>query len=93
MKILKVTVALAILFVLVTSSAWANGVKRRPTDKGIPVCEVRKPLLEYVEDGLALVLDVPLALVSPVCGPIVSPIVDWLDPGEQREFRRYRPRR
>jgi hypothetical protein len=49
------------------------------TNKCRVVCKGSKPFLEYVEDGLALALDVPLAILSPLTCPIVAPIMDRLD--------------
>ena len=59
----------------------------------LPVCEGRKPLLEYVEDGVALVLDVPLALLSPITCPILSPVMDRIDGSKYRSYDPYRRRR
>ncbi len=59
----------------------------------LPTCTVRKPVLESVEDGLALLLDVPLALLSPITCPILSPIMDRLDEPQNRSYDPYRRRR
>jgi hypothetical protein len=83
----------ALIILLLAASAFANGVTAKGKVKGVPVCEVRKPFLEYVEDGLALVLDIPLALLSPLCGPIISPIINKLDPVEKRSYSHYGSRR
>jgi hypothetical protein len=52
------------------------------------VCKAPKPALEILEDGLAYLLDIPLAILSPITCPIVSPILDRLDPVEERSFPR-----
>lgn len=59
----------------------------------LPVCETRKPLMEYVEDGVALFLDVPLALLSPITCPILSPVMDRIDGPDDRSYDPYRRRR
>lgn len=52
------------------------------------VCKAPKPALAILEDGLAYVLDVPLAILSPITCPIVRPILDRVDPVEKRTYRR-----
>lgn len=103
MKIMRVVgVALGITLFAI-SVVSANGARvsgpttyritiQKPSDYRdtpcIPVCEGRKPMLEYLEDGLALVLDVPLALLSPITCPIISPLMDRT---EQRVYPSYSP--
>jgi hypothetical protein len=52
------------------------------------VCKAPKPALEVIEDGLAYLLDIPLAILSPIACPIVSPILDKIDPVEARSYPR-----
>jgi hypothetical protein len=108
MKIIGMAGIVVLLVLLVASSVTANGVRYPgPTtyritappsaatvgSRCLPVCEVRKPLLEYVEDGVALVLDLPLALLSPITCPILSPVMDRLDGSDYRSYERCRRRR
>jgi hypothetical protein len=52
------------------------------------ICKAPKPFLEIVEDGLAYALDLPLAMLSPITCPIVSPLLDKFDPVENRSYAR-----
>ncbi len=52
------------------------------------VCKAPKPFLEMVEDGLAYALDIPLAILSPITCPVVSPLLDKFDPVENRSYAR-----
>lgn len=52
------------------------------------ICKAPKPFLERVEDGLAYALDIPLAMLSPITCPIVSPLLDKFDPVENRSYAR-----
>jgi hypothetical protein len=45
-----------------------------------------KPFPEAVEDCLAYVLDIPLALMSPITCPVVAPILEKWDSGPDRTF-------
>jgi hypothetical protein len=58
------------------------------TEKCQVVCKAPKPFLACLEDGLAYLLDVPLAILSPITCPIVSPVLDRLDPVKERTYRR-----
>jgi hypothetical protein len=51
-----------------------------------------KPFLEAVEDGIAYILDIPLAMLSPLTCPIVAPIMERLDSGPDRQYDRCMPR-
>lgn len=83
--------------VVLLSYAFANGAST-PSGRTITlydtknkcqvVCKAPKPALEIIEDGLAYLLDIPLAILSPITCPIVSPIVDRIDPVEARSFPR-----
>jgi hypothetical protein len=52
------------------------------------ICKAPKPFLERLEDGLAYALDIPLAMLSPITCPVVSPLLDKFDPVEQRSYAR-----
>jgi hypothetical protein len=52
------------------------------------VCKAPKPALEILEDGFAYLLDIPLAILSPITCPLFSPVLDRLDPVEARSFPR-----
>jgi hypothetical protein len=52
------------------------------------ICTAPKPFLEKVEAGLAYALDIPLAVLSPITCPIVSPLLDKFDPVENRSYAR-----
>ncbi|AFM26446.1 hypothetical protein [Desulfomonile tiedjei] len=52
------------------------------------VCKAPKPALEILEDGLAYLLDIPLAILSPITCPLVTPVLDRIDPVEARSFPR-----
>ncbi len=94
MKIIRPALVAAVLVALLIAPAFGNGVAYegaarqtytlKATDT--PVCKVRKPYLEYVEDGLAAIFDVPFALLSPICCPVVTPVIDWLDREEDRKY-------
>ena len=45
-----------------------------------------KPALEMLEDGLAYLLDIPLAILSPITCPIVAPIMDEIDSSPDRYY-------
>ncbi len=96
MKIRGIFVAV-LLLMFVCSYACANGgseaVNRTVTlyntkNKCQVVCKAPKPALAIIEDGLAYLLDIPLAILSPITCPIVSPILDKIDPVEARSFPR-----
>ena len=52
------------------------------------VCKAPKPALEVLEDGLAYLLDIPLAMLSPITCPIVAPIMEELDTSPNRYYSR-----
>lgn len=100
MRILRMVAVASLVTVLLASFAFGNGgvynsgaVSKSSRGKNLPICEVQKPYLEYLEQGVALILDVPFALMSPICAPIMGPIMDKLDPVEKRSFPRSRSRR
>lgn len=45
-----------------------------------------KPALEVIEDGLAYLLDIPLAILSPITCPIMAPIMDEIDSSPDRYY-------
>jgi hypothetical protein len=61
-------------------------VNYNPKYKCVMVCRSEKPALEVLEDGLAYALDVPLALLSPITCPIVTPLMDRLDSDPDRYY-------
>lgn len=100
MRILRMVAVATLIMVLLASFAFGNGYAKKNVSvhtnskgKPLPMCEVQKPYLEYLEQGVALILDVPFALMSPICAPIVGPIIDKLDPVDDRSFSRSRSRR
>ena len=94
-----------LLVILVASSVAANGARKSGAttytitippsaatvgNRCLPACQPRKPILEYVEDGVALVLDVPLALLSPITCPIIAPVMDRINGSDSRSYDGYR---
>jgi hypothetical protein len=47
-----------------------------------------KPALDLIEDGLAYLLDIPLAILSPITCPIISPILDDINEKQERYYVR-----
>ena len=99
MKDIMGAAVIAGLVFLVASSALADSASnvtakaRKVTvynakEKCQVVCKAPKPFLERVEDGLAYALDIPLAMLSPITCPIVSPLLDKIDPVEKRSYAR-----
>lgn len=87
------------LICFVASSVFADGAPGGTTKSGAitvynakercqVICRAPKPFLERVEDGLAYALDIPLAILSPITCPIVSPLLDKFDPVENRSYAR-----
>jgi hypothetical protein len=98
MRILKEVLAAAALVVLVTSLTFAGrlegsaGKSGRYTvydskNKCQVVCQGERSFFETLESGLAYVLDVPLAILSPIACPIIKPVMDRIDPVEERSYR------
>lgn len=58
----------------------------------VVVCKGQKPFLELLEDGLAYALDLPLAMLSPITCPVVSPLMERYDSGPDRTYSRSRRR-
>ena len=103
MKSLKVSLVVVAVLLFFVSTVYADGFRRgtrtvrttlittyNTTNKCSVICKGSKPFLEYVEDGLAYALDIPLAILSPITCPIVSPIMDRFDSDGGRSYSRYR---
>lgn len=61
-----------------------------PVHKCQVICKGPTPFLEALESGLAYALDIPLAMLSPITCPIVTPIMDRIDSGPDRTYSRSR---
>ncbi|MFH0822566.1 MAG: hypothetical protein V2B18_07420 [Pseudomonadota bacterium] len=92
MKYVRIMFAVVLTAALVCPS-FAASPKAKPYDGCVPICKGQKPFLEAVEDGLALLLDIPFALLSPICSQIVTPVLDKIDPIEDRSYPRRGSRR
>jgi len=102
MRILHGFLLVAVLCLFLASTVSGNDtafrVKRlqtvvvtyNPTHKCVMVCRGAKPISAYLEDGLAYMLDIPLALLSPITCPIVSPLMERFDSGPNRTYARQR---
>ncbi|MDQ7782465.1 MAG: hypothetical protein RDU20_06290 [Desulfomonilaceae bacterium] len=103
MKCINGALVAAAVLLFFVSSVVADGLPRgaKPIGKAVisvydaknkcrVICKGSKPFLEYVEDGLAYALDIPLAILSPFTCPIVSPIMDRIDANGGRSYSRYR---
>jgi hypothetical protein len=99
MKGITAAVMVVGLMCFVASSVFADGAPGGKTKSGAitvynakercqVVCKAPKPFLERVEDGLAYALDIPLAILSPITCPILSPLLDRIDPVENRSYAR-----
>ncbi len=98
MRRISSAVLISVLAVCIASTAFANGISYRTPKKSITLRAARKPCVskpisEYIEDGLAMALDIPLALMSPVLCPIAGPVIDAIDPVEKKSFRLRCPRK
>ena len=99
MKASTATVMVVALIFSITSFALADGVSSL-TKKGRIVttynsrarcqviCKGSTPFLERIENALAYTLDIPLAILSPITCPVVSPLLDKIDPVENRSYAR-----
>ena len=54
----------------------------------VMVCPGERSALETLETGLAYLLDIPLALVSPIPCPVVAPLMEKYDSGPDRAYYR-----
>ena len=91
MKILKIILVVTMITMFIASSAWANGRSYRTKEHSITLSKTYyphtyRPVGDYIEDGLALVLDIPLALMSPILCPVMAPIMNAIDPVENRSY-------
>ena len=93
MKILEVVGVAVMISLFATMSAFANGAGYMDKVKCVPVCEGKKPYVEYIKDGAALLLDIPLAMLSPVCSGFVKPIMEMVDPARKCGYSKSRRRR
>ncbi|MBI4964647.1 MAG: hypothetical protein HY913_15315 [Desulfomonile tiedjei] len=99
MKKLKGVLLISVMGIFLASTAPVNadtvtGSKATRTtvynakEKCQVICKAPKPILEVLEDGLAFVLDIPLAMLSPITCPVVSAITDEDDASSVRRHRR-----
>jgi hypothetical protein len=99
MRIRYVVPMALVLVALVISPVMGDNSSRKPRSTRIAadadltftcrsVRKAPKPFMEAVEDGVAYVLDIPLAMLSPLLCPIVAPIMEKIDSGPDREFHR-----
>jgi hypothetical protein len=98
MKILKIILLISLITIIAAPTTWANGGSYRAKSHSITLRNTYyphtfRPVSEYIEDGVALVFDLPLALMSPILCPVVGPIMDAIDPVENRSYHgRRRPK-
>ena len=105
MSSVKTLVACAAVILWLASPAFANGASERvkpirahtvstynAANKCQVICKGSKPVLEYVADGFAYALDIPLAILSPITCPVFSPLIHAFDDYPDRIYRR-NPRR
>lgn len=99
MRIRQLALALVFIAVLLISPAMGDGSSRPSRAVRIgsspeltltcrAVSRAPKPFLEAVEDCVAYVLDIPLAMLSPLTCPIVAPILERFDSGPSRQYDR-----
>ncbi|GEM_PF-5637598 len=69
-------------------AACMSSPESLPGAKCRTVVGAPKPALDLLEDGLAYLLDIPLAIVSPITCPIMSPILDNLNSAQDRYYVR-----
>ena len=93
MKILEAVGVAVVILLFATVSASANGARYTENVKCVPVCEGNKPYVEYLKDGAALILDIPLAMLSPVCTGFVQPIMDRVYQDRGCGYSKHRRRR
>lgn len=97
MKTLKVFLSLLTIIAFLApfaDAATTERISRTPktvynkTHQCVMVCQGERPALETLETGLAYLLDIPLAMLSPITCPIVSPILEKYDSGPDRSYYR-----
>ncbi len=95
MKTLKVFLSLLTIIVFVapfSHAATTERISRTPktvynkTHQCVMVCQGDRPAMETLETGLAYLLDIPLAIISPITCPIVTPILEKYDSGPERSY-------
>lgn len=99
MKTLTVFLSLTVFCLALTTGVQAAGTAGQVDKTGkvavanynakhkcVMVCKGQKPILETLEDGLAYALDLPLALLSPITCPIVTPLLDKFDSDADRTY-------
>jgi hypothetical protein len=95
MKTLKVFLLLAICMALIGPGAYAATTDQarkskktvyNKTHNCVMVCPGERSALETLETGIAYLLDIPLALVSPITCPIVAPLMEKYDSGPDRTY-------
>ena len=97
MKTLKVFLSLLTIIAFLSpfaDAATTERISRTPktvynkTHQCVMVCQGERPALETLETGLAYLLDIPLAMLSPITCPIVTPILEKYDSGPDRSYYR-----
>ena len=97
MKTLKVFLSLLTIIAFLAPFADAATTERtsrtpktvyNKTHQCVMVCQGERPALETLETGLAYLLDIPLAMLSPITCPIVTPILEKYDSGPDRSYYR-----
>ena len=97
MKTLKVFLSLLTIIAFLAPFADAATTERtsrtpktvyNKTHQCVVVCQGERPALETLETGLAYLLDIPLAMLSPITCPIVTPILEKYDSGPDRSYYR-----
>ncbi|MDD3471745.1 MAG: hypothetical protein PHS86_03090 [Syntrophaceae bacterium] len=95
MKTLKVflfSIICLVLFVPVADAARTEKISTTPKTvynkqyQCVMVCQGERPALETLETGLAYLLDIPLALISPITCPVVTPLLEKYDSGPDRTY-------
>lgn len=97
MKALKVFLSLLTIIAFLApfaDAATTERISRTPktvynkTHQCVMVCQGERPALETLETGLAYLLDIPLAIISPITCPIVTPLLEKYDSGPERSYYR-----
>jgi hypothetical protein len=91
----KLVLIMTALAVVPTPESWADRLTES-TSGGSPsygpaiqckvVYRAPKPALELAEDCLAYLLDIPLAMLSPLTCPVVAPLMEKFDSGPSRSY-------
>lgn len=95
MKTLRVFLSLAVLLAFTapfSDAATTERISKTPktvynkTHECVMICSGERPPLETLETGLAYLLDIPLAMLSPITCPIVTPLLEKYDSGPDRSY-------